>query len=101
MTQLNQEHKTQVKEATSRPDSLWLSLEMGKAELHEHEVMSLDEAVACNGDFGNLRGLVVTGVPLYGDEPLDAATRYIFNQIEIFEKIKENKELKKRIGSGL
>jgi len=72
---------------------------MGKVELHEHKVFDWNEAIELNGDFGNIRGIVITGISLYGDESLDAATRYIFNQIEIHEKVKENKDLLNRIGN--
>ena len=95
---MNKETKI-VQEAIDRPDSIWLSLDTGNVELHEHRVFSFEEAVATKGDFGNIKGIVVTEIPLYGDDPRDATTRYIFNQIEIHEKIKENKELLKRIGN--
>jgi len=92
-----------IQEEIDRPDAVWLSLVAGGVNLEENKVMSFEEAVACRGDFGNIKGLVVTEIPLYGSEgaegSLDAATRYIFNQIEIHEKTKENLDLLGCIGN--
>ncbi len=84
-------------EALEREDSIWLSLKMGKAETHQ--VMYWEDAVACNGDFGNIDEVIVYGIPLYGDEPIEAATRYILNQTEIHDLQKANKKLLNRIGN--
>jgi len=91
--------QTELNEALERPDVIWLSLDAGKAELSETRIYDWDEMDAINGDFGNLKSIVVTGIPLYRDaeDACHNATMYVFNQIEILEKIKENKKIKQEM----
>ncbi len=84
-------------EAYDNPDSIWLSLTAGKNDLEDAEVIYWDDIDEINGDFKNIESIIVTGIPLYKVDSLENATRYIFNQIEIFEKIKENKNLKEKL----
>ena len=93
----------EMTEALERPDTIWMSLDMGKAQPEETMILDFSDAVKSQGDFGFMKSLIVTGIPLYGtsDDVLDSAMRYIFNQIEIFEKTKENKTLGASVGSGV
>ena len=84
-------------EAYDNPGSIWLSLTAGKNDLEDAEVIYWDDIDEINGDFKNIESIIVTGIPLYKVDSLENATRYIFNQIEIFEKIKENKNLKEKL----
>lgn len=83
-------------EATERPDSIWLHLDGEGVS----QVVDWEDVNTLNGDYGNLAEIVVVGIPLYGssEDVLDSATRYVFNQIEIHQKTKENKELFESIG---
>lgn len=93
-----QKELEEFRAATQREDSIWLSLNPGKAKISK--VIDWEDIGVINGDFGNIDSVVIVGVPLYGntDEVLHNATRYVFNQIEIFEKTKENKKLFTQIG---
>ncbi len=87
--------KEEIKEATQRADSAWLSMKPGKAEttliINWDSVQTLTELE----DFDKYDDIVVIEIPLYfdADEAIHKATKYIFNLIEIYEKQKENKEL--------
>ena len=74
-----------VQEELDRPDSIWLSLSTDKIELHEHKIMSMRDAVMQKGDFGNIKGLVISEIPLYGDDPLEVLTEYIFKSDRNFQ----------------
>ena len=93
---------TERKEATERPDSIWLSLSAGKQTPEETCIVNFDQINDINGNFGDFKAAIVVGIPLYGtaDDVLHTCTKYIFNQIEIFEKTKENKELFTSIGGN-
>ncbi len=91
----------EIKELSQREDSIWLSLEQGKNQKTatiDWEDIDVLEAIL---DRDEPDALIVTGIPLYGsaEDVLDAATQYVFNKIEIKEKIKENKILLEGIGS--
>ena len=87
--------KEKINEAINREDSIWLSLDAGVHALCENEIVEWDDVKEINGDYGNIKGIVVVGIPLYRDaaEALQNATKFIFNQIEIFEKTKENQKI--------
>ncbi len=91
--------KQEIKEATERPDSIWLSLEAGKNQ--KTIIVDWSDIKEIAGDFGTADATIVVGIPLYGtsDDILHTATRYVFNQIDIFEKSKQNKELFNEIGA--
>ncbi len=95
----------EIKEHSQREDSIWLSLEAGKNQkttIIDWEDINVLELIL---DRDEPDALIVTGIPLYGDagdaeDILLIATRYVFNLIEIREKIKENKELLEGIGTN-
>ena len=99
MKELIQTQEQLKKEALERPDAIWLSLAPGKQEINETTIVDWSDINEIGGDFGNFKAVIVVGIPLYGDgdDTLMDATRYVFNQIEIFEKTKENKKLFQRI----
>ena len=78
----------------SRPDTISLCLQP-YADETQVAIVDWDEVDEINGDYGTITDIYVTGIPIYPDteKALETATRYVFNQIEIFEKIQENKEL--------
>ena len=88
----------EIKEATERPDCIWLSFRPGKDQTTV--IVNWDEINEINGDYGTVDAVVVVGIPLYGkaDDVLYAAEKYVFNQVEIRQKIKENIKLKASIG---
>jgi len=90
----------EIKETSQRPDSLWLSLEAGKNQ--KTLIVNWSQINDINGDFGTADAVIVVEVPLYGssEDVLHIATMYVFNQIDIFEKTKENKKLFMEIGNG-
>jgi len=90
----------EVQEERERPDSIWLSLSADKCELEDTGLFDWDDMEKVNGDFGDLKSVIISGIPLYPDTEisLSSASRYVFNQIEIFQKTKENKDLLSKIG---
>ncbi len=95
-------------EATERPDAIWLSLKSSQEEDDSAMIIDWSDINEINGDFGTISSIAVVGIPLYGRDDngiLDAedvllnATNYVFNQIEIREKTKENQKLIQSIGS--
>ena len=90
----------ELNETYSRPDTVSMCLDP-YAEAKVVAIVDFDEARRFNGDFGNVTDLYLTSIPIYPDaeEALDAAMRYIFNQIEIRDLQKESIKLLSRIGS--
>ncbi len=88
----------EITEATERPDSIWLSTKPGKDQTTV--IVDWSEVNDINGDYGNFDSIIVVGIPLYGtsEDVIHTATMYVFNQIDIFEKTKENKKLFVEIG---
>ena len=91
----------EIKEATERPDSIWLSFGPGKDQ--KTLIVDWDEINEINGDFGDADATVVVGIPLYGEagnseDILHSATMYVYNQIDIREKTQENKKFFEEIG---
>ncbi len=91
---------SEVTEAINRPDAIWLSLKTGENTnptiMDWEDIDVVDEII--NRD--KCDNLIVVGIPIYpnAEKALENATRYVFNVIEINEKIAENKKLLESIG---
>ena len=90
-------------EAIDREDSIWLTLEDSDNPITK--IIDWLEINEINGDFKNATEIIVVGIPLYGrnsrtgEDILSLATQYVYNQVEIFKRTKQNKELYSGIGS--
>ena len=91
----------EINEALNRPDSIWLKFSTDQIPKEENVVMEFEDAIMLDGDFKNIKGVVIVGIPLYGENPLDAVTEYIYNQVEINKMVQINCKLALKIGSGL
>lgn len=88
-------------EAIDRPDSIWLSLKVGKNVnpliINWDQIQNLTRLLEGNDH----DEVIIVGIPLYGssEDVLHDATMYAYNLIEIAEKTKVNKEIFEGIGN--